>query len=68
MNSNYAFTFRKPLNVAPAVSSPVVSRAPTHVVLRAPAVSRAPPTTNSNRFSINRLINLKPTGGCRSCN
>lgn len=65
MNSNYAFAFRKPLNVAPAVSSPAVS---THVVLRAPAVSRAPPTTNSNRFSINRLINLKPTGGCRSCN
>lgn len=61
MNSNYAFAFRKPLNVAPAVSPPVVS---THVVLRAPAA----PTTNSNRFSMTRLINIKPSGGCRSCN
>lgn len=64
MNSNYAFAFRKPLNVAPAVSPPAASRAPPLVVLRAPAA----PTTNSNRFSINHLINLKPTGGCRSCN
>lgn len=64
MTSNYAFSFRKPLNVAPAVSPPAVSRAPPPVVLRAPVA----PTTNSNRFSITRLINVKSSGGCRSCN
>ncbi len=60
MNSNYAFAFRKPLNAAP---HPVMSRAPPTRAPPAPATN-----ANANRFSINRLINLKPTGGCRSCN
>ena len=64
MNSNYAFAFRK---AAPVAAHPVMSRAPPTRAPPAPATN-ANANANANRFSINRLINLKPTGGCRSCN
>ena len=61
MNSNYAFAFRKPLNAAPVAAPPVMSRAP-------PTRAPAPVVTNANRFSMNRAMNHKMSGGCRSCN
>ena len=59
MNTNFTFAF---------VRKPLIYASPAPTVARAP-VSRAPvPVTRSNRFSINRLINVKTSGGCRSCN
>lgn len=64
MNSNLMFAFNRRSIVYAAPPAP---RAPAP---RAPA-PRAPaprvPVTQSNRFSMNRLINLKSGGGCRSC-
>ena len=63
MSSNYAFAFtinRRAL-VPPASQHP--QPAPV-------AASRhaAAPRNATNRFSINRLIHAKSSGGCRSCN
>ena len=59
MNSNYMFAFnRRPLGPpAPDAAAPV-------------AVARSAPDAAApyGRFSINRLINYKSSGGCRSCN
>lgn len=71
MNSNYMFAFnRRPLGPpAPVVAAPVaVARpapAPVAVARSAPVAVAAAPY---GRFSINRLINYKSSGGCRSCN
>ena len=68
MNSNYMFAFnRKPLGPPAAAAVPVaVARpAPVAVARSAPAPVAAAPY---GRFSINRLINYKSSGGCRSCN
>ena len=64
MNSNYMFAFnRRPLGPpAPAAAAPVAA-APVAVARSAPDAA-AP----YGRFSINRLINYKSSGGCRSCN
>ena len=63
MNSNYTFAFNRrpvgPPGLGPrSLAVPVVPRS-----LVVPSRSLA-----SNRFSINRLINYKSPGGCRSCN
>ena len=61
MSSNYMFAFRRSAPAAPA--APVAPVAP--VALKA---LKAPPAlSRSDRFSLNRLIHYKATGGCRSC-
>ena len=71
MSSNYMFAFRRsaPAPVAPkAPVAPVAPKAPpvAHKALKAPPV--APKVlSRSDRFSLNRLIHYKATGGCRSC-
>ena len=59
MNSKLMFAFNRRSIVYAAPPAP---RAPAP---RAPAPRV--PVTQSNRFSMNRLINLKSGGGCRSC-
>ena len=54
MNSNYMFAFNR---------GPSPSPSPSPKSLPSPS-----PKSLSNRFSINRLINYKSAGGCRSCN
>ena len=62
MSSNYMFAFRRS---APAPVAPVAPKAP-HKAHKAPLV--APKVlSRSDRFSLNRLIHYKATGGCRSC-
>ena len=79
MNSNYMFAFnRRPLGPPAPVAAAPVAAAPTAAapVAAAPtaaapvAVARSAPdaATPYGRFSINRLINYKSSGGCRSCN
>jgi hypothetical protein len=66
MSSNYTFALNRrpaPAAPAPAPASLAAYRAPAPASL-APASA---PVNSSNRFSLNRLINLKSTGGCRSC-
>ncbi len=62
MNSNYMFAFNRMQMGPPAARS--LAPAPS------PAPSPAPKSPNGpgDRFSINRLINYKSAGGCRSCN
>ncbi len=38
-----------------------------HPVTRNPIALLAPLATQTDRFSMSRLIHLKATGGCRSC-
>jgi DNA primase len=65
MNSNYMFDFNRN-SVAATRAAPVARVAPKAA---APvAVARDQAAAPSDRFSMNRLINLKSTGGCRSCN
>ena len=74
MNSNYMFAFNRrpmgppaaaaPAPVADARSAPVVADARSAPVV---ADARSAPDS-AGRFSINRLINFKSSGGCRSCN
>lgn len=64
MSSNYMFAFRRS---APAPVAPVAHKAPV-----APKAHKAPLVapkvlSRSDRFSLNRLIHYKATGGCRSC-
>jgi hypothetical protein len=62
MSSNYMFAFRRS---APAPVAPKAHKAPL-VAPKAPLV--APKVlSRSDRFSLNRLIHYKATGGCRSC-
>jgi hypothetical protein len=62
MIPNYKLGFVRPASraaPAPAQSAPQPAQS---------GVSRGPiPVTNSNRFSVNRLIHVKTSGGCRSC-
>ena len=58
MSSNYMFAFRRS---APAAPVPPAPPAALKALKAPPALSR------SDRFSLNRLIHYKATGGCRSC-
>ena len=65
MNSNYMFVLNRNSVAAPRVSAraaPVAARAAPK------AAAPAAVANSSDRFSMNRLIHLKSTGGCRSCN
>lgn len=72
MFSNYKFGLNRSRTVVPAVSGappqtpqpPVVAR--TSLGLH-PRASVNVPVNKSNRFSINRIIHIKSSGGCRSC-
>ena len=72
MNSNYMFVFNRNSVAAPRVSAraaPVAARAAPVAARAAPkAAAPAAVANSSDRFSMNRLIHLKSTGGCRSCN
>lgn len=63
MSANYKFAFVRQGGPAPA---PASASAPARVVHAAAAPARTP-VTNANRFSVNRLIHVKNSGGCRSC-
>ena len=69
MNSNYMFAFNRGRGPAPRSLD---AAAPRSLDAAAPrsldAPAPAPRSLASNRFSINRLINYKSAGGCRSCN
>lgn len=65
MSSNYMFAFR-PRKAAPA-PAPAPEPAPIGGSVRNVSVNANAAVTNANRFSLNRLMNLKSTGGCRSC-
>jgi hypothetical protein len=58
MSSNYMFAFRRSAPAPPAAPVPPVALK----ALKAP-----PALSRSDRFSLNRLIHYKATGGCRSC-
>lgn len=62
MNSNYMFDFNRNSVAAPRAAP---RAAPKAAAPKAAPVAVANP---SDRFSMNRLISLKSTGGCRSCN
>ena len=69
MLSNYKFGLVRSRTTVPAV--PAVPAVPV-VSGKTPVVARAHvpvpvPVTKSNRFSVNRIINIKSSGGCRSC-
>ena len=63
MSANYKFAFVR--QVAPASAS-ASAPVPAARVVHAATAARTP-VTNSNRFSVNRLIHIKNSGGCRSC-
>lgn len=64
MNSNYMFAFNRGPSPSPS-PSPGPKSLPSLNAGPSPSPS---PKSLSNRFSINRLINYKSAGGCRSCN
>jgi hypothetical protein len=64
MNSNYMFDFNRNSVAAPRVAA---RAAPKAAAPKAAPVA-APAAVASDRFSMNRLLHLKSTGGCRSCN
>jgi hypothetical protein len=75
MNSNYMFDFNRNSVAAPRVAPVAMRVAPKAVAPKAAAPKAAAPkaapaavANPSDRFSMNRLISLKSTGGCRSCN
>jgi hypothetical protein len=61
MSSNYMFSFRRSAPAAPAAAPAAAPKAP------AAPKALAAPNAQSDRFSLNRLMNYKATGGCRSC-
>jgi hypothetical protein len=63
MNSNYSFAFGRRQPVTRPV--PVPRQVPQPVPQ--PVPRQVPQPVQSNRFSINRLIHVKSSGGCRSC-
>ena len=63
MNSNYMFDFNRNSVAAPKVAPRAAPKAAPKA-----AAPGAPVANPSDRFSMNRLIHLKSTGGCRSCN
>ena len=80
MNSNYMFDFNRNSVAAPRVAPVAMRVAPKAAAPKAVAPKAAAPkavapkaapaavANPSDRFSMNRLISLKSTGGCRSCN
>ena len=70
MNSNYMFDFNRKSVAAPRVAPVAMRVAPKAAAPKAVAPKAAPAAVAnpSDRFSMNRLISLKSTGGCRSCN
>lgn len=59
MNSNYMFAInRRQMGTGPAAGTSPAAPAPRSLA----------PAPSGDRFSINRLINYKSAGGCRSCN
>ena len=63
MNSNYMFAInRRQMGTGPAAGTSPAARS------LAPAPRSLAPAPSGDRFSINRLINYKSAGGCRSCN
>ncbi len=62
MSSNYVFAFR-PLPSAPKA----LPSAPKALPLPSALKALPSPTAQSDRFSLNRLMNFKATGSCRSC-
>jgi hypothetical protein len=72
MYSNYKLGFIRsaPRTAAPqAPQAPqATAAAPKMAAVSTPFASRTQGTvTKSNRFSVNRLIHVKNSGGCRSC-
>jgi hypothetical protein len=68
MNSNYMFDFNRNFVAAARAAvrvAPVATKAAAPKTA-APVAASANPS--GDRFSMNRLINFKSTGGCRSCN
>ena len=70
LNSNYMFDFNRYSVAAPRVAPVAMRVAPKAAAPKAAAPKAAPAAVAnpSDRFSMNRLISLKSTGGCRSCN
>jgi predicted lipoprotein len=69
MYSNYKLGF---IRSAPRTAAPqapqATAAAPKMAAASTPFASRTQGTvTKSNRFSVNRLIHVKNSGGCRSC-
>lgn len=62
MNSNYMFDFNRNSVAALRVAPKAAPKA------AAPVARDQAAAPTSDRFSMNRLINFKSTGGCRSCN
>ena len=74
MNSNYMFDFNRNSVAAPRVAARAAPKAaaPKAAAPKTAAPKTAAPVAVANpsgdRFSMNRLLHLKSTGGCRSCN
>jgi len=74
MNSNYMFDFNRNSVAAPKVAPRAAPKAaaPKAAAPKAAPKAAAPGApvapVASDRFSMNRLLHLKSTGGCRSCN
>lgn len=72
MNSNYMFDFNRNSVAAPRVAAArVAPKAVPKAAARAAPKAAAPAAVaipSGDRFSMNRLLHLKSTGGCRSCN
>ena len=72
MNSNYMFDFNRNSVAAPRVAARAAPKEAARAAPKAAAPKAAAPVAVANpsgdRFSMNRLIHLKSTGGCRSCN
>ncbi len=81
MNSNYMFAInRRQMGTGPAAGTSPAARslapaprslapAPRSLAPAPRSLAPAPsPAPSGDRFSINRLINYKSAGGCRSCN
>jgi hypothetical protein len=69
MSSNYMFAFRRSAPAPVAPKAPLVAPKAHKAPLVAPKAPLVAPKvlSRSDRFSLNRLIHYKATGGCRSC-
>ena len=64
MSSNYMFAFRRPVQSQQVADT----KGDRSIGVKSAAGAKSMPMNTASRFSLNRLINLKSTGGCRSCN